>query len=179
VIKLQEIEPTSFKITERAEDYLRIIHKIINQQGFARTGDVALELDVKPASAFEMLAKLQKLNLVVHERYSEVKLTKTGLGIAQAIKKRHDTFREFLEIILVPHEIAVRDANILEHNLDYQTMIQFAKFVDFMTLERPRVIKRWKKIFKWYCDSKKQEQSNIVSNCLESLPNSSLLMDTS
>lgn len=179
MIKLLEIEPTSFKITERAEDYLRIIHKIINQQGFARTNDVALELNVKPASAFEMLAKLQKLNLVIHERYGEVKLTKTGLAIAKAIKKRHDTFREFLEILLVPHEIAIRDANILEHKLDYQTINQFTKFVDFMTLERPGVIKRWRELFKWYCDSKKQEQLKIVSNGLEPLPNSSLLMGTS
>jgi Mn-dependent DtxR family transcriptional regulator len=179
VIKLQEIEPTSFKITERSEDYLRIIHKIINQQGFARTNDVALELHIKPASAFEMLAKLQKLNLVIHEKYGEVKLTRAGLSIAQAIKKRHDTFRDFLEILLVLHEIAIRDANILEHKLDRQTMIQFAKFVDFMTLDRPGVIKRWREIFKWYCDSKKQEQPKIVSNGLESLPNSSLLMGTS
>lgn len=159
---MEAIEPLSFKITERAEDYLRIIHQIVKQQGFARISDVALELNVKPASAFEMLAKLQKLNLVVHAKYGEVKLTKTGLGIARVIEKRHDTFRKFLEIILVPREIAIRDANTLEHKLDHRTMIQFAKFVDFMTLERPGVIKRWREIFKWYCDSMEQDPQKTV-----------------
>ena len=101
-----------------------------------------------------MLNKLQKLNLVIHEKYGEVKLTKKGLSIAEAITKRHDTFRKFLEIILVPHEIAVRDAHILEHKLDYKTILQFAKFVDFMTLERPSLIKRWIESFKCYCDKK-------------------------
>jgi DtxR family Mn-dependent transcriptional regulator len=92
-----------------------------------------LELNIKPASVFEMLNKLQKLNLVMHEKYGEVKLTENGLFIAKAVRKRHDTFRKFLEIILVPYEVAIRDANILEHKLDYKTILQFAKLVDFMT----------------------------------------------
>ena len=152
IMKAEEIEFTSSKITERAEDYLRSIHKIIEQQGFAKTGDIALELNIKPASVFEMLNKLQKLNLVIHEKYGEVKLTKKGLSTARAITKRHDTFRKFLEIILVPHEIAIRDANILEHKLDYKTILQFTKFVDFMTLERPGLIRRWIESFTGYCD---------------------------
>jgi len=99
-----------------------------------------------------MLNKLQKISLVIHEKYGEVKLTTKGLSIAKAITKRHDTFREFLEIILVPHEIAIRDANILEHKLDRNTILQFTKFVDFMTLERPGLIRRWIESFKGYCD---------------------------
>jgi DtxR family Mn-dependent transcriptional regulator len=151
-MKVKEIQFTSCKITARGEDYLRTIHKIIEHKGSAKTGDIALELNVKPASVVEMLNKLQKLNLIIHEKYGEVKLTKKGLSIAEAIKQRHNTFRKFLEIILVPHEVAVRDAHILEHKLDRKTILQFAKFVDFMTLERPGLIKRWKENFKCYCD---------------------------
>jgi len=149
---VEEIESIPFKISDRAEDYLRCIYKIIAQQGCAKTGDIAIELNIKPASVFEMLNKLQKISLVIHEKYGEVKLTKKGLSIAKAITKRHDTFREFLEIILVPHEIAIRDANILEHKLDYKTILQFTRFVDFMTLERPGLIRRWIESFKGYCD---------------------------
>jgi len=152
IMKAEEIEFTSSKITERAEDYLRCTFRIIEQQGFANTGDIALELNIKPSSVFEMLNKLQKLKLVSHEKYGEVKLTKKGLSIAKAITQRHDTFRKFLEIILVPHELAIRDANILEHKLDHKTILQFTKFVDFMTLERPGLIRRWIESFKGYCD---------------------------
>jgi len=148
---VEEIESDSLKISDRAEDYLKCIYKIIEQQGFANTGDIALELNIKPASVFEMLNKLQKINLVIHEKYGEVKLTKNGLSIAKAITKKHDTFRKFLEIILVPHEIAIRDANILEHKLDHKTILQFTKFVDFMTLEKPGLIRRWIESFKDYC----------------------------
>jgi DtxR family transcriptional regulator, Mn-dependent transcriptional regulator len=149
---VEESESIPFKISDRTEDYLRCVYKIIEQQGIAKTGDIALELNIKPASVFEMLNKLQKLSLILHEKCGEVKLTKKGLSIAKAITKRHDTFREFLEIILVPHEIAIRDANILEHKLDYKTILQFTKFVDFMTLERPGLIRRWIESFKGYCD---------------------------
>jgi len=151
-MKVQEIKVTSCKVTERAEDYLRTINKIIDQQGFAKTGDIASELNIKPASVFEMLIKLQKSNLVIHEKYGEVKLTKKGLSIAEVIAKRHDTFLKFLEIILVPHEVAIKDANILEHKLDDKTIVQFAKFVDFMTLEKPGLIRRWIESFEGYCD---------------------------
>jgi DtxR family Mn-dependent transcriptional regulator len=152
IMKAEEIEFTSSKITERAEDYLRCILRIIEQQGFANTGDIALELNIKPSSVFEMLKKLQNSKFVSHEKYGEIKLTKSGLSIAEVITQRHDTFRKFLEIILVPHELAIRDANILEHKLDNKTIMQFTKFVDFMTLERPGLIRRWRESFKGYCD---------------------------
>lgn len=152
MMSLEQTEQTTFRISDRAVDYLRIIHKIINRKGFARISDVALELNVKPASAFGMLAKLQRQDLVVHERYGKVKLTKTGLAIAETIKKRQDTVCEFLELLLVPHETAIIDAGVLEHKLNYQTMIQFAKFVDFITSQRPGGIKRWKERFSRYCN---------------------------
>lgn len=159
MMRLEQTEQTASKISDRAEDYLRIIHKIINQQGFARLSDVALELNVKPASAFGMLAKLQRQDLIVRERYGKVKLTETGLALAEVNKKRCDTVRKFLELLLVPHEIAVIDAGTLEHKLNCQTMVQFTKFVDFMSSQRPEVIKLWKEMFKCYCDSRKHHQN--------------------
>jgi DtxR family Mn-dependent transcriptional regulator len=146
------------KVTDRAEDYLRAIDKIIGKQGYAGTGDVAAELRIKPASVFEMLSRLQKQGLIVHEKYGSVTLTKKGQNIANVINKRHETFLKFLEIILVPHDIAIKDANILEHKLDYKTIVQFSKFVDFMTLERPGVIKKWREFFKYYSDGIEQDR---------------------
>ena len=107
-----------------------------------------------------MLNKLQNLDLVIHEKYGEITLTKDGRNIAEVISKRHDTFRKFLEIILVPQKAAIEDAHILEHKLDHKTIAQFTKFVDFMALEKPGVIKRWRESFKSYCD--KEEKSEYV-----------------
>ncbi|MDD3847645.1 MAG: metal-dependent transcriptional regulator [Syntrophorhabdaceae bacterium] len=144
------------KVTDRAEDYLRVIDKI-SKQGYVGTGDVAAELRIKPASVFEMLSRLQKQGLIVHQKYGSVTLTKKGQNIANVINKRHETFLRFLEIILVPHDTAIKDASILEHKLDYKTILQFSKFVDFMALERPRVIKKWREFFKYYSDGTEQD----------------------
>ena len=141
------------KISRRAEDYLRSIYEIVEQKGFARVKDVANDLDVKPSSVVEMVGKLHKMGLVLYEKYGGIRLTKEGTEIAKAIKKRHETFRRFLEIILVPEDIALRDAHILEHMLHPKTVQQFSRFVEFITgVDRPQSIRRWREEFKKYCD---------------------------
>ena len=107
-----------------------------------------------------MLSKLQKQGLIVHKKYGEVKLTGKGQSMADAINKRHGTFLKFPDIILVPHDVAIRDANILEHKLDYTTITQFSKFVDFMTLERPYVIKKWREFFRYYSGMQEKDRQN-------------------
>jgi DtxR family Mn-dependent transcriptional regulator len=81
-------------------------------------------------------------------------LTEHGKEIAEVIEKRHETFRKFLEIILVPEEVALKDAHILEHNLHPKTIVQFTRFVEFITSvqDHPRFMSRWLDEFKKYCN---------------------------
>ncbi len=147
-------------ITRRVEDYLRSIYEIVERKGFARIKDIASDLDVKPSSVVDMVRRLHKMNLVLYEKYGGIRLTKKGMEIARAVKKRHETFRRFLEIILVPRDIALRDAHVLEHMLHPKTVLQFSKFVEFITgVERPQSIRRWMEEFKRYCDRMDEECS--------------------
>ena len=59
---------------------------------------------------------------------------------------------------------AIEDAHILEHKLDHKTIAQFTKFVDFMALEKPMIIKRWRESFKSYCDKEEKSQRKIPFN---------------
>lgn len=140
-------------VSGRTEDYLRGIHSIIEKKGFARVKDIASDLNVKPSSVVEMMNKLQAMGLVVYEKYGGIRLTDEGTAIAQLVRKRHETFAKFLEIILVPREVALRDAHILEHQLDPKTILQFARFVEFMadSSNKPDFIRRWAEKFKEYC----------------------------
>jgi DtxR family Mn-dependent transcriptional regulator len=71
---------------------------------------------------------------------------------------RHNTFRRFLEIILVPEDVAAKDAHVLEHRLDPKTIWQFSRFVDFITqataTDRPKFVGRWIEQFRKYCKEK-------------------------
>lgn len=104
-------------LSGRAEDYLRGLYDIIERKGYARIKDVARELDAQASTASETMKKLDHKGLGVYEKYSGITLTSQGEEIAKAIKKRHETFRRFLEIILVPKGIALKDTHVLEHQL--------------------------------------------------------------
>lgn len=146
-------------LTGRAEDYLRAILEIVQRKRYARIRDVARELGVQPPSAVEMMKKLDQMGLVVYEKYGAVTLTSQGEEIARVVRKRHETFKKFLEIILVPKEIALKDSHMLEHQLDPKTVLQFTKFVEFITSasERPKFVRRWLEQFKKYCEKENQQ----------------------
>ncbi len=144
------------EVTGKAEDYLRGIYEITQQKGFARIRDIANNLTVKPSSAVEMVRKLDRLQLVRYEKYGGVLLTTKGKEMAEVIEKRHETFKKFLEIILVPENVALKDAHVLEHRLQPKTILQFSKFVDFIenAQENPTFFKKWRIAFKKYCENK-------------------------
>ncbi len=119
-------------LTDREEDYLRAILAIISKKGYAKVRDIALELEVSPASVVGMMKKISKKDLVNYVKYEGVTLTNEGRVHAEAIAKRHKTFREFLRILNVPDDIAEKDAHFLEHHLDARTINQFSKFVEII-----------------------------------------------
>lgn len=147
------------QISSKAEDYLRAIYEIVAQKGFVRIKDLARELEVKPPTVVEMMKKLDKKGLVAYEKYGGITLTDRGTQIAELVEKRHETFRKFLEILMVPKDMALKDAHILEHELHSKTILQFSRFVDFITKhsERPMFIKRWLTEFRNYCEQKDVE----------------------
>jgi DtxR family Mn-dependent transcriptional regulator len=150
------------RISSKAEDYLRAIYEIVAQKGFARIKDIARELEVKPPTVVEMMKKLAAKGLVVYEKYGGITLTDRGTKIAELVEKRHETFKRFLEILLVPEDMALKDAHILEHKLHSETILQFSRFVDFITTcsDRPQFMKRWLEEFKKFCERTETERNN-------------------
>jgi DtxR family Mn-dependent transcriptional regulator len=143
----------------RAEDYLRAIYEIIQQKGYARTKDISKELNVQQPTVVEMMKKLHNRGFVVYEKYGGVSLTPRGRDIAEAVKKRYHTFEKFLELVLVPEDIASKDAHLLEHSLHPKTILQFTRFVAFIThasvTGRPEFVARWMEQFEEYCEKEK------------------------
>lgn len=146
-------------LTGKAEDYLRAVYEIVQRKGYARIRDIAKELGVQPPSAVEMMKKLDQMEFIAYEKYGAVTLTSQGEEIARAVSKRHETFKKFLEIILVPKEIALKDSHLLEHQLHPKTVVQFTRFVEFVTSapEHPKFLGRWLEQFKTYCEKENQQ----------------------
>jgi len=146
-------------VSGRVEDYLRAVYEIIEQKGYARIKDISRELGVRPSSVVEMMRKLHDRGFVVYEKYGSITLTPEGREVAEAVEMRHNTFKKFLEIILVPENVAAKDAHVLEHRLDPKTILQFTRFVEFITratsADRPKFMGRWMEQFRKYCEEKK------------------------
>lgn len=149
-------------LTGRTEDYLRGIHEIIERKGYARIKDIVKELDVRPSTVVEMMKKLDQMGLVAYEKYGSITLTPQGKEIAKAVRERHETFKNFLEIILVPKDVALKDAHVLEHRLDPKTILQFARFVEFITSapKHPKFVGKWMEQFRRYCEKENRQQSS-------------------
>ncbi len=145
-------------VSGRVEDYLRAVYEIIEQKGYARIKDISRELGVRPSSVVEMMRKLHDRGFVIYEKYGGITLTSQGREVAEAVEMRHNTFKKFLEIILVPEDIAAKDAHVLEHRLDSKTILQFTRFVEFITrataTDHPRFIGRWMEQFRKYCEKR-------------------------
>jgi DtxR family Mn-dependent transcriptional regulator len=121
------------RLSSSKEDYLEAIAILYKEKGFARVKDISRLLGVKNPSVTGALATLERDDLVRHERYGYVELTKRGERIAQDVRKRHAVIRRFLTLILnIDPETADEDSCRLEHSISPETIEKLTKFVEFV-----------------------------------------------
>jgi DtxR family Mn-dependent transcriptional regulator len=121
-----------YALSRKAEDYLEAILNASSEKGYARTKDIARELDIRPPTVVEMVRKLDKIGMITYRKYDGVTLTEQGKKIAEVIRDRHVTLRSFLELVDVPHAIAEKDACMMEHELHPETIEQIRSFISFV-----------------------------------------------
>lgn len=101
-----------------ADQYLKAIFLIQQvENGPAATGAIADRLDVSPASANEMIGKLQEKELVEHEKYKGVTLTDDGIARARSALKTYCIIERFLYNVLEVEEFRA-EARQLENVID-------------------------------------------------------------
>lgn len=120
------------RLTMKEEDYLEAILNVSKEKGYAKTRDVAEELELSPPSVVEMFAKLDRKKLVIYRKYEGVTLTDAGRTIAEQIKYRHDVLVGFLRLIAVSEETATKDACFMEHELNAETIQKIKQFVEYV-----------------------------------------------
>ncbi len=101
-----------------ADQYLRTIY-VVQQSadGPASTGAIADDLDVSPASANEMIGKLESRGLAEHEKYKGVRLTEDGIVRAREALQTYCIIERFLTNVLAVEEFRA-EARELEAVID-------------------------------------------------------------
>ncbi len=119
---------------EAIEDYLKTIYEIQREKGKVATTSLANNLGIAPASASGMIKKLSEMNLVTHEKYQGVKLTKSGEKIALEVIRHHRLIELFLsEALGVPWDKVHQEAERWEHVLSEEMEDRIDQLLGFPT----------------------------------------------
>ncbi len=101
-----------------ADQYLKAIYLVQDiENGPASTGAIAELLDVSPASANEMIGKLEGRELCNHEKYKGVELTEDGIVRAREALQHYCIIERFLYEVLEVEEFR-EEAKQLEPVID-------------------------------------------------------------
>ncbi|MFO7536587.1 MAG: metal-dependent transcriptional regulator [Chloroflexota bacterium] len=98
------------------EDYLKTIYMLAETESPVSTSRIAAAREVKPASATNMIQRLDKLNLVHYEKHYGVTLTEAGKKIALEVLRHHRLIELYLiEALGFSWDEVHEQAEILEH----------------------------------------------------------------
>ena len=100
------------------DQYLKAIYLVQEQENSpASTGAIADKLEVSPASANEMIGKLEDEGLADHEKYNGVSLTEEGIVRARETLQTYCIIERFLWSVLEVEEFR-SEARALESVID-------------------------------------------------------------
>ena len=101
---------------ESTEEYLEAIYRLEREGPGVTTSGLALDLGVAAASVSGMLKKLNADGYIEHKARGEARLTRSGLGIAVRVIRRHRLAECMLvEMLGMPWDVVHEEACRLEH----------------------------------------------------------------
>lgn len=115
--------------SEIAEDYVEAIAEIIDASGACRVRDLSERFGVTHVTVVRAIQRLERDGLVVTEPYRPVELTPQGQRLATECKRRHDIVFAFLLALGVPEQVAIEDAEGIEHHVSPETLKRFQAFI--------------------------------------------------
>jgi DtxR family Mn-dependent transcriptional regulator len=149
-------------ISSTMEDYLETIFELESGDRHVRVKDIAQKMNVKLPTVTSMLNTLQNRNLVSHEKYDHVELTRKGRKVAKEIYRSHTMIKKFLmDILNIDAKTADEDACKMEHAVSAETLERIVKFMEFIE-ECPRGGSDWIENFARYHKHGRSEEK-----CLE------------
>jgi Mn-dependent DtxR family transcriptional regulator len=133
----QLLEQKKNTLTPAMEDYLEMIYRASQKDGYIRITSLSALLNVRAPSATKMVQKLSQLELLHYKKYGIIFLTESGEEIGQFLLERHNSVEKFLQFLGVGENLLV-ETELIEHNISLHTLQLLASFNQFLE-ENPYV----------------------------------------
>ncbi|ANW99269.1 DtxR family transcriptional regulator [Thermoclostridium stercorarium subsp. thermolacticum DSM 2910] len=144
-------------LTSGMEDYLEMIYRNMETEGYIRINTLSKLLNVRPSSATKMVQKLAKLGLVDYRKYDIIILTEAGKKYGKFLLERHKVIERFLRNIGITENI-LAETELIEHNIGLNTM----KNIDMLNMffeKNPDILEKFKRFIEARQDSEKDGNS--------------------
>lgn len=137
-------------LTPAMEDYLEMIYRNIQEEGYMRINTLSEMLNVKPSSATKMVQKLTELELLDYKKYGIIFLTGLGRKYGQFLLNRHNTIERFLKSIGTTRDNLLTETELIEHHISCNTLKNIELLTRFFDTH-PEIIKEFEE-FKKECN---------------------------
>ena len=148
----QLLDKKNNPMTPAMEDYLEMIYRNIEPNGFMRISALAELLNVKPSSSTKMVEKLDKIGYVIYKKPGIILLSKKGEILGKYLLERHNIIEKFLNVICKSESNFV-ETELIEHHLSKETVISMKIFNNFIK-SNPAISNDFKKYKSEYKKSK-------------------------
>lgn len=128
-------------LSPSAEDYLEMIYRLSQKNGFTRVNDLAGALNVQPPSVTKMVQKLSEMNLIKYEKYGVIMLKKDGNELGKALLYRHNLIEAFLKLLNVTEGI-LAETEKMEHTINDEILSGIKDLLDFFN-ENPELLSKF------------------------------------
>ena len=117
------------KIYESAENYLEMIFMLGKNGDPVHSVDIANELKYSKPSVSVAMKNLRESGYILVDSEGHIRLTDSGLEIAQSMYERHTLISDWLISLGVDRETAVNDACKIEHGMSEQSFKAVRKHI--------------------------------------------------
>ena len=117
------------ELTGSLEDYLETIYILLKKSETVRITDIAKFLALSKPSVNRAVKTLKEADLVIHEKYGTITLTKKGEEIAKGVYFRHETLMNFLvEDLKIEPKTAEQEACRIEHDISEESLKKLMEY---------------------------------------------------
>ena len=128
-------------LTSAMEDYLEMIYRNTEAEGYVRINELADQLHVRASSTTKMVQRLGELGLIKYQRYGIIRLTESGRELGEYLLKRHNVIEAFLKMLGITENLLV-ETELIEHTISANTLKHLETLTHFFT-SNPELLKRF------------------------------------